>query len=210
MKKIISIIALIVLLMSCACAEGVGTEMWQHEAGWVSASLAMSWEGLEEAWDKATEAFAERMGLKGLEAAQLKTMMLKGYSMESGVDELGVEGDRFVGRNADGTEAFAHEYAFVETLENKDILGGVKVFVFRTEEKNAGDYTYLLMTEPVKTEGEGVSYTTFNLICTGRKDYRNLFKGKNVVVPCPMIEKDTGNDGVAYMIERVFTAPLNK
>ena len=51
-------------------------------------------------------------------------------------------------------------------------------YVFRTKEKGAKNYTYLLMMEPVKTEGKNAEYTTFNLICTGKKDYKALFNAR--------------------------------
>ncbi len=209
MKRIICAVIAALMLMGCACADGVSTKKWQHEAGWTAFSLAMNQEGLDKEWEKAAEAFGERMGLKGLEPAQLKTMMLKGYSMENGVDELSVEGKRFTGRAADGTEVFSHKYTWVETLKEKNIMGGTKVHVFRTKEKNAGNYQWLLLTEPVKTEGEDAAYTTFNLFCTGKKDYRQLFKkGKSgsVAIPCAMIEKDTGMEGLAYAIEKLFAS----
>lgn len=209
MKRIVCAVIAMMLLSGCAGAEGVSTKKWQHEAGWTAFSLAMNQEGLDEKWEKAAEAFGKRMGMKDLEPEQLKTMMLRGYSMENGVDELYVEGKQFTGRKADGTEVFSHKYSWVETLKDKNILGGTKVHVFRTKEKNAGNYQWLLLTEPVKTEGEDAEYTTFNLICTGKKDYRKLFKkGKtgSVVIPCAMIEKDTGDEGLAYAIEKLFTS----
>ena len=205
MKRLLCIIIAALMLLGCAGAEGVSTKQWHHEAGWTAFSLAM-----DKEWEKAAKAFGERMGMKNLEPAQLKTMMLKGYSMENGVDELSVEGNRFTGRKADGTKVFSHKYSWVETLKDKNILGGTKVHVFRTKEKKAGKYTYLLLTEPVKTEGEDAAYTTFNLICTGKKNYRDLFKKKgktgSVVIPCAMIEKDTGMEGLAYAIEKLFAS----
>lgn len=210
MKKIICALIAAMLLLGCACADGVSTKKWQHEAGWTAFSLALSQEELDETWEKAAEAFGERMGMKDLEPERLKAMMLQGYSMENGVDELTVKGSRLTGRNADGTEVFSFKYTWVETLKDKNILGGRKVHVFRTKEKNAGNYQWLLMTEPVKTEGEDGAYTTFNLICTGKKDYRKLFKkGKmgSAVIPCTMIEKDTGMEGLTFAVERLFAAP---
>ena len=81
--------------------------------------------------------------------------------------------------------------------------------VFRTEEANAGAYAWLLLTEPMKTEGENAGYTTFNLFCTGMKDYRQLFnQAGSVAIPCTMIEKDTGTDGLSYAIEKLFSGTI--
>lgn len=207
MKKLCCVIAIIVMIMGCACADGVSTKQWQHEAGWVGFQLALSQEQLDSVWEESVKVFGKNMGLKGLTVEQMKKMLLQGYSMESGVDELNVEGNRITGRKADGTEVFSHKYAWVETIKDKKIMGGKAVHVFRTKEKGAKNYTYLLMMEPVKTEGKNAEYTTFNLICTGKKDYKALFNTKkngSAVIPCTMIKKDTGTEGLTYAIERLF------
>ena len=208
MKKLLCAAIAAMMLLGCAYAKGVDTEMWQHEAGWISFQLALSRDELESVWEESVKVFGKKMGLKGLTVKQMQKMLLQGYSMESGVDELNVEGNRFTGKKADGTEVFSHQYEWVETLKDKKIMGGKKVHVFRTKEKGAGKYTYLLMMEPVKTEGENADYTTFNLICTGKKDYKTLLNAKkgSAVIPCTMIEKDTGTEGLAYAIERLFTS----
>ena len=210
MKRLLCAMITIMMLLGCACAEEMTAEAWQHEAGWISFSLAMSQDGMEEAWDAGAKVFGESIGMP-LTGEQLKMMTLQGYQLENGVDELSVEGSRFTGRTQDGTTLFDHEYAWTETLEDKDIMGGTKVYVFRTEEAGAGEYTYLLMTEPVKTENESTGYVTFNLLYTQRNEYRQIFDldGKGTaMIPCAMIEKDTGADGLAFAIERLYGQPV--
>ena len=209
MKKIICAVVAVMMLFGAAAAEGVTTEMWEHEAGWEAFLLAVSRDELNEAWEASIATFGEQIGLANVPVDMLKKMLLQGYSMESGVDGLKVEGNRFTGSDAEGNEVFAHEYAWADTMEDPDILGGQKVHVFRTEEADAGAYAWLLMTEPMKTEGENAEYTTFNLYCTGMKDYRQLFnQGGSVAIPCTMIEKDTGTDGLRYAIEKLFSGTI--
>ena len=209
MKKVLCVLAIIALLLGCACAEEIPAEKWQHEAGWISFSLALSRDELDEAWEAGAKVFGENLGFP-LTGEQLKSMTLQGYQLENGVDELSVEGNRFTGKAQDGTILFDGDFSWAETLEDKDILGGTKVHVFRAE-KDEGEFTYLLMTEPVRTEGETAGYVTFNLFHTGRKDYREIFDIRGTggaQIPCTMIEKDTETEGLAYAIERLYATKV--
>ncbi len=211
MKKILCAIMMIMMLSGCAYAESVTTELWQHEAGWVSFSVALAQDGMDEAWEEGAKVFGDNLGLAGLSGTQMKQMLMQGYAIENGVDELVVSGNNFTGKTKDGTELFSYEYAWVETLEQDSIMGGTKVYVFQTEEANAGEFTYLLMTEPLKTEGDSTSYVTFNLFHTEKKEYKDLFSAKKTgtaTVPCTMIEKDTGIEGLVYVLERLYSQPV--
>ena len=201
---------LLALLMTAGCAWAEEASMWENEAGWTAFSLALSQEGLEAVWDESALIFAENMGLPGLSGAQLRTMLLQGYSLEHGVDELKAEGNRFTGLTREGKEVFSHEYTPVETLEEADIMGGAKVHVLQTEDRDAGGYTSLLMTEPLTTGDGESSYVTFNLFVAG-KDYRKVFadaKKGSALIPCAMIRTDTAQAGLAYAIEKIFSSPV--
>ncbi len=209
MKKTLCILLVTVFLFGVACAGEMSLDMWQHEGGWMSFTLGLMQEDLAEVWDEGAKVFGESMGIPGLTGDMLQQMMMQGYSMSSFVDEVQVEGNRITGQK-DGTELFRHEYAFAETLEEEDVMGGKRVHVFRTEE-NAGEYTYLLMTEPLRTEGDdGAGYVTFNLF-HAKDDYRALFiagKGKTLTVPCAMMEKDTDRAGIKLAIEKIYSQPV--
>ena len=210
MKRIISIVIALIMLLGCACAENMTAELWQHEAGWISFSVALAQDGMEDVWEESAKVFGGNLGLN-LTGSQLKMMMMQGYALENGVDDLSIEGNHFTGRTKDGAELFSHEYSWVETLEEADIMGGKKVYVFKTEEADANEYTYLLMTEPIKTESENTAYVTFNLFHTQKDAYRDLFDAKKTgtaAMPCAMIEKDTGRDGLAYAIVQLYTSPI--
>ena len=208
MRRIICAILAALLLTGCACAEGTGTEAWQHEAGWINFSVAITQEGTAEVWDNAAKAFTEKQGLPiAMSGEQLKAGILQGHALENDIEDLSVDGNRMTGKKADGTELFSYEYVLVELIEEEAILDGQKVYVFKTEEAGAGKYTYLLLTEPVKAEDEEASYTTFNLVCTGQDNYRALFDTKKTgtaVAICDMIEKDTTAEGLEFAIEKLF------
>ena len=210
MKKVLCTIMAIVMLLGYACAESVAAELWQHEAGWISFSVALAQDGMEDVWEESAKVFGGNLGLN-LTGLQLKTMMMQGYALENGVDDLLVEGNCFTGKTKDGAELFSHEYLWVETLEEADIMGGKKVYVFRTDEADANEYTYLLMTEPLRTERENAAYVTFNMFHTQKDAYRELFNAKKTgtaAMPSAMIEKDTGRDGLAYAIVQLYTSPI--
>ena len=210
MKRIISIVIALIRLLGCACAENMTAELWQHEAGWISFSVALAQDGMEDVWEESAKVFGGNLGLN-LTGSQLKMMMMQGYALENGVDDLSIEGNHFTGRTKDGAELFSHEYSWVETLEEADIMGGEKVYVFKTEEADANEYTYLLMTEPIKTESENTAYVTFNMFHTHKDAYRELFNAQKTgtaAMPCAMIEKDTGRDGLEYAIVQLYTSPI--
>ena len=210
MKKMICAVLAMMLLAGCAYAEGTGTEAWQHEAGWINFSVAISMEGSDEVWEQAAKIFGESVGIP-MTGETLKAGVLQGHAVENDVEDLTVEGNRLTGKKADGTELFSHEYALAEVIEEEAILEGKKVYVFMTDEADAGKYTYLLLTEPLTTEGEGTSYTTFNLICTEQEDYRALFDTEKATAPvavCDMIQKDTAPEAIAYAVQKMFANPV--
>ena len=213
MKKFVCAMLVLTMLLGCALAEGTGTELWAHEAGWTSFSIAISRDGSDEVWEEAAKTFSESMGMN-LTGVQLKTMVLQGHSLENGVEELSVEGNRIIGRKADGTELFSHEYAEAELVEDPGIMSGARVHVFHTEEANAGEYTWLLLTEPQQVEKDGASYTTFNLVCTQKDDYHTLFDMENgqnePVAVCALIEKDVTAEGLALVINNFFSPTAKK
>lgn len=205
MKKTMCLFAAVLLLFGCAFAEGMTTEPWEHEGGWMAFPVAMVQEGLEGTWSEGAKVFGEKIGFPALTGDQLQQMMLQGYSLADGPDELLGEGGRFTGWK-DGKELFSHEYSFVETIEDKDVMEGTRVHVFKTEDQGAGAYTYLLMTEPLTTEGETASYVTFNLF-HAKGEYRKLFTaedGGTITPPSAMIQKDTSEEGLEQAIVNLY------
>ena len=205
MKRLLVMGVLGVMLLECACAEGVGTELWEREGGWLAFSVALSAEGTEEAWETGAEQFGASLGIPGMSGSQLKSLMLKGYKLEDGVDELLVEGNRFTGKTADGSEIFSHEYFWTETIEEEDVLGGTRVYLFQTEEAEAGTYACLMMTEPVSSGTDGQEYVTFNLLHSEAGNYRAALGS---MLPETLIGEDTEIEGLSSAIMRLFSGPV--
>lgn len=206
MKKILCAVLVLMMLLGCACAEETA-EKWEVKAGWTSYALMLSQEGVDEAWEEGAKKFCEQFGAAIMTGKQLKDQMLAGYKVEDGVDELKIKGKRFTGKKEDGTILFDYKYSWVETIEDKNILKGTKLHVFRTKDKGAGKYTFLLLTEPVKTKGDNASYVTFNLYNSANKKYKDMFKKSKVelnVIPCTMIRTDTSAEGLTYAVMRMF------
>ena len=79
MKRIICTMLATVFMLGCAWAEGTGTEAWQHEAGWINFSVAITQEGTEEIWNAAAKSFSEKQGLPiVMSGKQLRDGILQG------------------------------------------------------------------------------------------------------------------------------------
>ena len=200
------ILMLLAAALCSAAAEGMTLEPWTCESGWVSFPLEAQKDELTEVWNEGAKTFGELIGLPGLEGPMLRSMLLQGYAYETHFDNLSIDGARVTVTSKDGEEMFSHEYAWIETLENA--MQGAAVHVFQAGEK-AGEFNYLCMTEPKETTGENGSYITFNLFHAA-SDYRKTFEikdGESVQIPCMMIRKDAGIEGLTAAIMDIFTSP---
>ena len=208
MKKIVCLLVLFALLLGCAGAEDMTAEKWEVKAGWTSYALMLSQEGMDEVWEEGAKKFCEKFGGAAIMTGKmLREQTLAGYKVEDGVDELKIKGSRFTGKKEDGTVLFDYKYSWVETIEDKNILKGTRLHVFRTKDKGAGEYTFLLLTEPVKTKGDDASYVTFNLYNSANKKYKDMFKKSKVelsAIPCAMIRTDTSEKGLRFAVMRMF------
>ena len=70
----------------------------------------------------------------------LRAMNAQVCGMEDGIVSLTVDGNTITAVNAEGEAVFAHEYTYVDTVENA--IEGAPMFVFRTDDADAGKYTY--------------------------------------------------------------------
>lgn len=207
MKKIVCLVMLAVLLLGCAGAEEKPAKKWEIKAGWTSYALMLSQEGMDDLWEEGARKFCEKFGAAVMTGEQFRERMLAGYWVEDGVDGLKIKGSRFTGKKQDGTVLFDYDYAWLETIEEKAVLNGTRVHVFRTKAEGAGEYRYLMLTEPVKTKGDGAAYVTFNLYNSANKKYRDVFKKSMVglsTIPCAMIRSDTGMKDLEYAVRRMF------
>ena len=197
--------ALVILLMVVLPAFGVGDETleaWAYPAGWTPFPLAVQKEELGATWEEAAKGFGEMTGMP-LDGPMLKSMMLQGYAYEPQMDHMDIDGNKITMSNMSGEVIFVHEYNWVETVEN---VLETPVHIFKTEDADAGSYTYLCLTAPQIKETEAGGYLTFNLFNT-KDDYRATFdihKGKGVELPCTMIPGDTGTEVLAEEVLKLF------
>lgn len=204
MKRIICAMLAALLLVGCAYAEETGLEMWQREGGWAALAKALTREDLSEAWEQGAEVFAQSLGMPSMNVEMLQGMMLQGMNLESGIDEIVVEGNRVTGRLEDGTEVFNHEYCPVETLQQKDVLGGAVVHVLKTEEE-AGEYTFIALTEPEEANYSGGLFLSCNMLHIA-DDYMKMFGG--ALIPCTMVAADTEAAALVAWVEKLFSDPI--
>ena len=208
LKKTAAVLAaflmMILPLAGCMAAEATTTAPWENEAGWISLTLALTAENSEGVWDEAAKTFGESLGIP-LSGKQLQSMMLQGYNKTSNIDSMLVQGSKITIFNKEGTEILSRDYAFVEALEG--VYNNSTWYVF--EAKDAGKYTYLIMTLPEKQEEEAGEYIAFNLF-HAQKDYMGVFDTQKASfqMPCTMIQKDTSEENLLYLITSLFSAPV--
>ena len=204
MKRIICAVLAVLMLAGCAYAEETGLETWQREGGWTALAKALTGEELNEAWEHGAEVFAQSLGMPSMTVETLQGMMLQGFNLESGIDEITVDGNRMTGCLEDGTELFSHEYSLVDTLQREDVLGGAAVYVFQAAEE-AGQYNYIALTEPETANYGGIEFMSFNMVHTAN-DYMTMFSG--ALIPCTMVATDTDTEAIQAWIDRLFAEPI--
>jgi len=91
----------------------------------------------------------------------LRAMNAQVCGMEDGIVSLTVDDSTITAVNAEGEAVFAHEYTYVNTVE--DAIEGAPMFVFRTDDADAGKYTCLCLTQPAVASDEGGVIDNFNL-----------------------------------------------
>lgn len=202
------IVALVALVMAALPACGVGEETleaWAHEAGWVPFPLAVQQEELDDTWEEAAKGFGEMTGME-MDGPMLKGMMLQGYAYVTQMDRMNIEGNRVIMKSQEGEVMFDHEYKWVETVE--DVLE-TPVHVFKTEDADAGSYTYLCMTAPAEKTTTAGNYLSFNLF-NSEDHYRATFdthEGAGVQLPCSMIKADIPTEVLQAEVLAVFAGP---
>jgi len=203
----IGILMILVMIAVSACGAGAETlEAWTHEAGWIPFTLAVQQEELEATWEEAAKGFGELTGMQ-LDGPTLKSMTLQGYGYMPQMDHMDIDGSKITMTNKDGKVMFVHEYNWVETVE--DVIE-TPVYIFKTEDADAAEYTYLCLTTPQVMETEAGKYLTFNLF-NAKKNYRATFDihaGANVEIPCSMIQADTGTEVLAQEVMNLFASSM--
>ena len=206
MKKWIATLVMLVVMVLPACGVGEETlEAWAHEAGWMPFPLAVQQEGLDAIWEEAAKGFGDMTGIV-MDGPMLKDMMLQGYAYEPQMDFMNVDGNKITMTSKDGEVMFVHEYHWVETVE--DVLD-TPVHVFKTEDADAGSYTYLCLTVPQEEKNAAGNYLTFNLF-NAKDHYRTVFdinEGEGVEIPCSMIQADTETEVLRTEVMNLFSAP---
>ena len=80
---------------------------------------------------------------------------------ENGLAVLTVEGDTISGTDADGEELFRHDYAFAEDVPITymgEVLEGMVMHVYKTEDGDAGDFTYFGFTDDTPDETQHIEF----------------------------------------------------
>jgi hypothetical protein len=205
MKRILSLTLTLMLLISglcCAMAESVTLDAWQNETGWTSFAVLAQDEALADAWDAGAKVFGPALGMEDMTGETLRAMNAQVCGMEDGIVSLTVDGSIITTVDAEGGTVFAHEYAYVDTVENA--IEGAPMFVFRTDDADAGKYTYLCLTQPAVASDEGGVIDNFNLRYA-EDDYEALFAEDYAGPTCVMVSGDTTIENMEYTIRLIYT-----
>ena len=205
MKRILSLTLTLMLLISglcCAMAESVTLDAWQNEAGWTSFAVLAQDEALADAWDAGAKAFGPALGMDDMTGEALRAMNAQVCGMEDGIVSLTVDGSTITAVNAEGEAVFAHEYTYVDTVENA--IEGAPMFVFKTDDADAGKYIYLCLTQPAVASDEGGVIDNFNLRYA-EADYEALFAENYAGPTCVLVSGDTTVEDMEYTIRLIYT-----
>ena len=132
----------------------------------------------------------------------LRAMNAQVCGMEDGIVSLTVDGSTITAVDAEGGTVFAHEYTYVETVESA--IEGAPMFVFRTDDADAGKYTYLCLTQPAVASDEGGVIDNFNLRYA-EDDYEALFAEDYAGPTCVLVSGDTTIENMEYTIRLIYT-----
>ena len=132
----------------------------------------------------------------------LRAMNAQVCGMEDSIVSLTVDGNTVTAVDANGDAVFTHEYAYADTVENA--IEGAPMFVFRTDDADAGKYTYLCLTQPAVASDEGSVIDNFNLRYA-EADYEALFAEDYAGPTCVLVSGDTTIENMEYTIRLIYT-----
>ena len=203
MKRILALgmaLLLVLAMIVCAVAEtavqAVTPADWANESGWVSFAVLAQDEALADAWETGAKVFGPMLGMEGLDGPALKALNAQMCGMEDGIVSLAFSEESISAMDANG------EVALVDTLENA--IEGAPLYVFRTEDNDAGKYTYLCLTLPAKASDEGGVITNFNLRYA-EDDYKALAAENYAGVTCVLVSGETTVEDMEYTIRLIYT-----
>lgn len=203
MKRFLSLlIAAMLMLTVAACAEsadGTALSAWSHEGGWISFATFAEVEELNDAWEAGAASLGAAMGME-LTGDMLKAMNAQACGLAEDITTLSFDGDTITTSNAEG-EVFSRAYAYVETIE--DAIEGAPIYVYHTDDPEAGDYAYICLTLPSVASDEGGVITNFNLRWAA-EDYTSLFAEDYEGPTGVLVWAETPVEDVDYTLRLIY------
>ncbi len=209
MKRILTLgmaLLLVLAMIACASAEtavqAVTLANWTNESGWVSFAVMAQDEALMDAWEAGAKAFGPVLGMEDLDGPTLRALNAGMCGLEDRIVSLAFSEKLISALDANGGAVFSHQYTLIDTMENA--VEGAPLYVFKTEDSNAGKYTYLCLTLPTKASDEGGVITNFNLRYT-EDDYKSLAAEDYSGVTCVLVSGETTIEDMEYTIRLIYT-----
>ena len=208
-RKLFWTMAAVLALCLTACA-GVAEEMdgsqlsaWQREADWRAFYTYTQEPELDEAWSAAASAFGSALGMEDMDGDMLKAMNAQVCGLPDGIVRLEIDAETVCALDCDGNVVFSHPYQYVETIP--EAVEGKDAHVYRTEDANAGQFTYLCMTLPGVEAEEGGVIPNFS-VRYAETDYEALFEDSYSGPTGMLVAADTPLADVDYTIRLVYGA----
>lgn len=183
--------------------DGETLAAWQLDAGWRAFYTYTQEAELDDAWEAAAAAFGPALGMEDMDGATLKAMNAQVCGLPDGIVRLEFDGESVRALDAAGQTVFEHAYQYVAALPGA--LEEADVFVYHTEDADAGQFAYLCMTLPSVAAEEGGVITNFSLRYA-EADYEALFAADYAGATGMLVAADTALSDVDYTIRLVYGA----
>ena len=187
--------------------NGESLKAWNTNAGWTAFYTFTRNENLNEAWEAAAKAFGPSIGMEQLDAEGLKAMNVQICGLEDDIAHFEFTDTTITATDSTGKTVFSHPYTYLETIDNA--MEGDPVYVYKTDDSDAGKYTYLCLTLPAVESDEGGVMRYFRLRYSA-DNYRDLFAENFDGVTGIIADGATSEKDLDYTIRLLYGAEMKQ
>lgn len=190
-----------------SAARGESLVDWEAEEGWTAFYTFTRDERLNDAWDAAAEAFGPAIGMDDLDGDGLKALNVQICGLEDDIVRFEFAEEEITAMDSAGKTVFSHKYNYIRTLDNA--IEGAAVYIYKTDDSDAGQYTYLCLTLPDVEADEGGVMTYFRLRYA-EESYEDLFSEDYNGITGVMVDASTPEEDLDYTIRLLYGAEVKE
>lgn len=187
--------------------NGESLKAWEREEGWTAFYTFTRDDNLKDAWEAAAEAFGPVIGMDDLDGDGLKALNVQVCGLEDDIVDFEFDGNTITALDSRENIVFSNEYDYVTMIENA--IEGAGVYVYRTEDSDAGKYTCLCLTLPAVESDEGGVMTYFRLRYAA-DNYEDLFAEDYSGTTGVMVDSSTSEEDLDYTIRLLYGAEVKR